>query len=173
MTLPDDTLPALDPGRSLADRVVERVARVQSLLGLLLVVGGFAAIFFGWLEASGTADVRVQMQDLISGGIGGLGMLVVGGVLLQSALADRSAARTEAALARLAAVLGPAPTDRGLHLVGDVSSDVVATHASYHRPGCDLLTARDSTALRTLPGEQARAEGLGACRVCRPDEAVA
>ena len=172
--------PGTDRTRDPFDRVLALLVRVQTPLGLLLVVAGFVAVFLGWLEASGTADVRIQMQDLISGGVGGLGMLVVGGVLLQSALSDRAAYRTEVALARIADLLEPASgaTVSGLSPVGtsDATQDVdgrgrvavLATHASFHLPGCDLLDDREAEQVTPTTLRQARRKGLQACRVCVP-----
>jgi hypothetical protein len=160
--------------RGIVDRVLAALVRVQTPLGLLLVVAGFTCVFLGWLEASGTADVRVQMQDLISGGVGGLGMIIIGGVLLQSALADRAARRTETALDRLADALGVEPRvgtrgQPGLDAPQD--SVVLATHASFHREGCDLLEDRERDELTRTSEAQARRRRLQSCRVCFPGSA--
>jgi hypothetical protein len=165
--------PLLDPqdGASPVDRLVGVIARFQAPAGLLLVVGGFVAVFLGWLEASGTADVRIQMQDLISGGIGGLGMLVVGGVLLQSSLADRAARRTEAALLQLGeAIVRGGGTAGHVSLRPLASTTVLATHASYHLPGCDLLEERAADEIRETTHAKARRAGLVACRICLPEK---
>jgi hypothetical protein len=158
------------------DRLLGLLVRVQTPLGLLLVVGGFVAVFLGWLEASGTADVRIQMQDLISGGVGGLGLLVIGGVLLQSALADRAARRTESALVRLADALehGASTTTSATASATAPAADskaaltVLATHASFHLPGCDLIEDRETDQVSTTSMAQARLSGLKPCRVCLP-----
>jgi hypothetical protein len=164
------------------DRVLGLLVAVQTPLGLLLVIGGFVAVFLGWLEASGTADVRVQMQDLISGGIGGLALLFVGGVLLQSALADRVARRTEVALGRLADALVPGALPAGAVPAARPAAEsnglgaadaVLATHASYHLPACDLLDGRQTEQVRPTTIRQARRSGLAACRVCFPTAAGA
>lgn len=161
------------------DRVLALLIKVQTPLGLLLIVAGFAAVFFGWLEASGTADVRIQLQDLISGGVGGLGMLVIGGVLLQSALADRAARGTEEALARLADALETESTAARAVVQTTVTqgalapsgSQVLATHASFHLPGCDLLEGRAEEQVQPTSEKRARKRGLNPCRVCLPPAA--
>ena len=180
MTDPARDLLESPPRRDPFDRVLGLLVLVQTPLGLLLVVAGFVAVFLGWLEASGTADVRVQMQDLISGGFGGLGMLLVGGVLLQSALADLAARRTEVALQRLADVLEPAADDFPLAAAGApveretrAAVTVLATHASYHLPACDLLDGRVADEVKPTTEKQAKRSGLAACRVCFPTAAGA
>jgi nitrate reductase gamma subunit len=172
---PVDELLEPKRGHDPFDRVLALLVKVQTPLGLLLVVAGFVAVFLAWLEASGTADVRVQMQDLISGGVGGLGMLIVGGVLLQSALADRAARRTEAGLSRLADALDlGAQLATGEPTIAQAAAPrdpraavaVLATHASYHLPACDLLAGRDAEQVQPTTVRQARRNGLAACRVC-------
>ena len=131
--------------------------RVEVPAGLLLLGGGFLAVGAGWLEASGTADVRIQMQDLISGGIGGLAMVVVALALLLGAVVSRAGRRLEQLLLPLAPLAQDVkPTE---------SADLVATHASYHRASCDLVADRPGL----LPLQPEDVDDLSACGVCRPE----
>ena len=142
--------------------------RAEPPAGLALLGTGFAAIGLGWLEASGTADVRIQMQDLISGGVGGLAMVLTGVVLLGCHVAASAGRRLEAALAAVTEHMASGqPSDTAPDAPQDV---VVVSHASYHRPSCDLLADRASltTAHLTELGER----GLSACRVCQPEVAA-
>ncbi len=50
--------------------------------GIVLVVAGLVAIGVGWWGASGTLVVGEQMPYLISGGILGLALVVIGSMLL-------------------------------------------------------------------------------------------
>lgn len=50
--------------------------------GMVLVLLGLAAIGAGWWGASGTRDVSDQIPYLISGGVFGLALVVVGSMLL-------------------------------------------------------------------------------------------
>lgn len=52
------------------------------VLGTVLVVAGLAAIGAGWWGASGTRDVSDQIPYLISGGLLGLALVVLGTALL-------------------------------------------------------------------------------------------
>lgn len=98
------------------------VVRMLLLPGAVLLVGGFAAMFLGWWGASRTHREIEQLPYLISGGLIGLGMVVVGALLLASVmwigviqrLDDVARRRTDDALAELEARLrseltAPAP----------------------------------------------------------------
>ena len=54
--------------------------KVRPLLGAgaVLVAVGFAAIGLAWYHAGNTSQVWIQNQELISGGVGGLALVVVG-----------------------------------------------------------------------------------------------
>ena len=56
--------------------------RIPSVIGGALVAVGFAAIALAWYHAGNTDQVWVQNQELISGGIGGLALVVLGSALL-------------------------------------------------------------------------------------------
>lgn len=152
------------------DRYVRAFTRLELPLGLLLVAGGFLAVALGWLDASGTADVRRQLQALISGGFGGLALVLLGAILLQSQTASRSVKRLETKLERVAeAVLelahmeAPGKT-KGNGRTAIEPGRVIATHASYHTLECDLVAGRDGV-LELTPA-QARRRGFRPCKVC-------
>lgn len=134
--------------------------RVEVPAGLLLLGGGFLAVGAGWLEASGTPDVRIQMQDLISGGIGGLTMVVAGLALLIGAVITRAGGRLEQALLALAA-----PVHGGDDADPAEATELVGTHASYHRAGCDLVADRPEL----LPLQRDEVDALSPCSVCHPE----
>lgn len=52
--------------------------RRAKLVAMLLVTAGFIAIGVGWWGASGTRDVSEQIPFLISGGILGLALVLLG-----------------------------------------------------------------------------------------------
>lgn len=138
-------------------------------LGVALCILGFLVIFFGWNGAASTNDVRAQFPYLISGGLAGLAVVVVGAamIVVQNQRTDR--ARLEMALSRMVAALerqGSGPVsgmvDPGL------GGYVVAGSTSYHQVGCQLPEAREEAHL--VPLEDVRTSGLDACRVCRPPQ---
>lgn len=145
------------------------LGRLGGQLGVLLCLIGFIAIFFGWNGAAGRNVIMAQFPFLISGGIAGLAVVVIGAAMLivQSAREDR--VRIEATLERLITAIehsgGPG---RGTAQPGGAASGgmVLAGGASYHRMECSLPAAREEAHL--VPIEQVLASGLAPCRVCNP-----
>jgi hypothetical protein len=93
----------------------------------IAVVVGFNLMLFGWIGASRTAREIEQIPYLISGGLAGLGLVILGGLLLASAfwatitgrLADEASQRDQARIAalearieELSAAQPPAPSPR-------------------------------------------------------------
>ena len=74
-----------------------------------MVVGGFVAIGLGWRVAARTRDVAFQTPALISGGLGGLALVLLGIVLLSVQSGRRVSAieraETELLLDEVAAVV--------------------------------------------------------------------
>ena len=74
-----------------------------------LVVGGFVAIGLGWRVAARTLDVAFQTPAVISGGMGGLALVLIGTglayVQTSRRLAARERAETETLLDEAAAVV--------------------------------------------------------------------
>jgi hypothetical protein len=148
-------------------------------LGLLFCVAGLALIWAGWNGAATYNDIRKQFPYLISGGIAGLALVVIGVglMVIQSQRADR--VQLEANLVELRAILERmtgVPNSNGAEadavLTGDTPEPpglVVAGPNAYHRPNCKLVAGRD---LRKLTPEQAAAAGLAPCRTCSPAESA-
>ena len=139
--------------------------------GLILAAIGLIAIGVGWNGAAGQLTLLGQIPYIISGGLIGVSLVILGAAMLvvQGAREDR--ARLEAKLDLLTDALAggtgvarladPAPQD--------ASGLVIAGTASYHVPGCRLVDGREETAYLT-PAE-ARANDLKPCRVCQPEDA--
>ena len=62
-------------------------ARLQwdRALAVLAMIAGVVIIAVGWIGVSGTPFIAKQVPFVVSGGIGGLAMLVIGGTLWLSA----------------------------------------------------------------------------------------
>lgn len=148
------------------------LGRLGGQLGVALCLIGFLTIFFGWNGAAGHNYVPAQFPYLISGGIAGLAVVVIGAAMLvvQNQRADR--ARIEAVLNRLAAAAErQSPTGAaGMpgHAGPGLGGYVVAGSASYHTLDCQLPEAR--TEAHLVPLEDVRESGLAPCRVCRPPQ---
>lgn len=73
-------------GRQLAafakERTMKHAFRPLVAAGTVAIAVGFAAIALAWYHAGNTSQVWVQNQELISGGIGGLALVIVGVTLI-------------------------------------------------------------------------------------------
>ena len=59
-------------------RILSHPAFASLLAFAVVVVGGFVAMALSWRVAARTLDVSTQVPTLVSGGIGGLLLVVVG-----------------------------------------------------------------------------------------------
>ena len=135
-------------------------------LGLFFCVAGLAVMWAGWNGAASYNDIRKQFPYLISGGLVGLALVVIGVglMIIQSQRADR--VQLEANLNELRRILERMtglPTSNG---AAEAETDlVVAGPGAYHRPTCKLVAGRD---LRKMTIEEAEAANLEPCRTCAP-----
>ncbi len=150
-----------------ASALTNNLGKLGGQLGVLLCLIGFIALFLGWNGAASKNVIMAQFPFLISGGLAGLAIVVIGASMLivQNAREDR--ARLEATLERLITAVehnagGAAPRRAS---VSD-GSMVLAGLASYHRLDCTLPAAREEAHLLSL--DDAIARGIEPCRVCRP-----
>lgn len=145
-----------------------RLDKLGGQLGLLFCLAGLVLIWAGWNGAATYNDIRQQFPYLISGGISGLALVLIGVGLfvVQSQRADR--VQLEANLVELRRIL-----DRMTGVPRSNGSDaggpkVLAGPTAYHRPDCRLVEGREG--LKTMTTEAAEAEGLGPCRTCNPSD---
>lgn len=141
--------------------------------GLLLSLVGLALVFLGWNGAASYDRVPAQFPYLISGGLAGLSLVVLGAALLvvQNAREERalllsSLAEIREAVerSRVAGVAGDGVP--GPYRQAEVEGKVIAGPTTYHRPGCKLLDGRGP--LPAVTPDQAEANGLDPCRACDP-----
>jgi hypothetical protein len=142
-------------------------------LGLLICLGGLLVIWAGWNGAASYNDIRQQFPYLISGGITGLALVVIGVGLLvvQSQRADR--VQLEANLNELQRILermtgAGAGTGNGWEPSSGPS--VLAGPTTYHLANCRLVEGRDG--LKKMTPEMIQASGLAPCRTCNPPVAA-
>ncbi|MEA3077694.1 MAG: hypothetical protein QOF60_2602 [Actinomycetota bacterium] len=147
-----------------------RWSQLGGQLGIGLAVLGFVLLFLGWNGAASYDRVPAQVPYLISGGMAGLALVVLGGaaLIVQGAREDRaqlqrSIDELRAAVERIGlasangAAYSPVAAEAGM---------VVAGPTTYHRPTCSLLEGRG--VLPTIPASEAVERGLSACRACDP-----
>lgn len=142
-------------------------------LGIAYCIAGFVLIFLGWNGAASYNRSFEQTPYLVSGGIAGLGLIVLGAALIvaQSLRHDRVELRgsiddLRAAVQQLAdggGGVGPVVRTGG----GTGGDTVVASSASYHRPTCRLIQGQ--AGMTTMTAAEAAAGDLDPCRICDPD----
>jgi hypothetical protein len=144
----------------------DRQVRYGRILGLFFCVAGFVAIAFAWNGAAKTAFVDVQFPYLVSGGLGGLALVLLGVGLLMMAQFRGERIRLAEQIQQVGAVISKAAAPAG----GAGADEVVAGKSTYHRPECRLVEGK--TDLDRVSVEVARLQGLSPCRVCNPPGAV-
>ena len=145
------------------------------------VLFGFGAllVLLGYIGISGESVVAKQLPYLISGGIGGILLAVLGAYFLgidelrrDSGRLDRMERQLEELHRALLEHQGPvdevgrAPAVAVVPaegLVGEVV--VVDSGETFHRAGCALAAGKEAT---SVPPELATQRGLRPCPVCEP-----
>lgn len=132
-------------------------------LGVFFCVAGAVVMWAGWNGAASHDDVPSQLPYLISGGMAGLSLVVLGVGLFVTQAQREDRATLEANLTELRAAVdrlglsAPSPGTPELPLL-------VAGPNAYHRPGCPLLEGKDGLPAVTVAA--AEAGGLQPCRTC-------
>lgn len=143
-------------------------ARLGGQFGVALCVLGFVLIFLGWNGAAGKDRIPSQFPFLISGGIAGLAVVVIGVglMIVQNQRADRAALQAtlnevRKALDTLVAT-GISPDGSGAPAPG--GDLVIAGPNAFHRTSCRLVQGKQG--LPSMSARDAAARGLSPCRVC-------
>jgi drug/metabolite transporter (DMT)-like permease len=151
-----------------------RSDRFGGALGILLCVAGLVLIFLGWNGAAETDRVASQMPYIISGGLAGVALCVIGAGLLVTASARSERVKLQASVEELrealqrtaeaAVVTGGAAASpaRGGSVVPD--GTVLAGPTAYHVAGCRLTEGQSG--LTPMTEEAAKERGLDPCRIC-------
>lgn len=149
--------------------------RLGGQLGILYCLAGFLLVFLGWNGAASYDDTPAQFPYLLSGGIAGLALVVLGSALLVVHRTRGDQAALRQAIDELRAAVqgigagGAGAGPGGASAAGDEPT-VVAGATSYHRPSCRLVQGQaDATPVRL---DEAVAAGKTPCRVCAPGGAA-
>ena len=160
------------PASAVSSRLQARWAGMSGKIGLAFIIGGFLLMIIAWNGAAGLDYTQGQVPYLLSGGVPGLALVIVGSTLLVIESAKRDRALLEQRLDELIAVAGkggglaPAPVAAAAPVAAGAGATVVAGRSSFHAPGCHLIESRTDADVTTR--EVATARGLEACRVCAP-----
>jgi hypothetical protein len=148
-------------------RVRRSIGRFGGRFASVVMLAGIVAIGIGWNGAAGLLDLRAQFPYLISGGLIGLSLVVIGASLMIVQAHREDRARLEAKLDQLIDAVGMGGGLGSTRAPQDLTGLVVAGSASFHVPGCRLVDGREEVAY--LTPDEARARYLAPCRVCQPE----
>jgi hypothetical protein len=149
----------------------QQLGRLGGQLGVGLCLVGFLLVFLGWNGAASRNFLPAQFPYLISGGITGLCLVVVGTgtIVVQNQRADRAALQKT-----LEQLIDAVEHSGGLRTNGaatkSTSDDLVAGRDSYHRADCRLAQGRAEATPITVA--EALERGLEPCRVCNPPKTI-
>jgi hypothetical protein len=150
-----------------------RWGRLGGQLGIGYCLAGIALILLGWNGAASYDRVESQMPYLISGGLAGLALVIIGAALLivQAQRANRAALEASVtdlrdAIDRLIETSSGRATPAVSGGAAAAGEGVVAGPSSYHRPDCRLIEGQLGLMPMMLPSAQA--SGLTPCRICDP-----
>jgi hypothetical protein len=151
-------------------------AKLGGVLGVVYCIAGFVLIFLGWNGAASNDRVEAQMPYVVSGGIAGLALVVVGAALIvaHSLRGDRVELKASIDDLRrsIASTAPTAATPAGAPTAAPVGGgEVVAGTQSYHVASCALVVGQAAATRMSAPA--AVAAGLEPCRICHPDRLVA
>lgn len=160
---------------------------VRPVVGWVLAALGGLALLLGWYGVSGQALTAKQLPYLVSGGLTGIGLLVIAAVFLATEDVRRQLDRLGEVERKVDALYGLFAADMAEAAAGGAAGHatvvlpvaprsatadqaiVVALPAgsSYHRPDCALVSGKAEA--EPVDVAAAAARGLRPCRVCDPD----
>ena len=161
-------------------------AAIRPWLGWILVAIGALLMLIGYFGVSREAQPGKQIPYLVSGGIGGMFLAVLGAYFLGTQELRRDGGRLDRVEAMVEELHGallrrpdaPDPTQPGASTNGSAdagaapSRRVMAVEGAdlYHRVTCSMVAGKDATSLTPAA---ARKQGLQPCPICAPAAARA
>lgn len=148
------------------------LTRALAAGGAALLVLGLGAIGLGWYGASRTPYLFEQVPYLISGGLVGLGLAIVGAGMYFAYWLTRlhqetreQGRRAADVLERIEGLLAAGTATPNGARAPEAPAPLVATAKGtmFHRPDCAVVAGRKD--VRTVRGDEA---GLEPCRLCDP-----
>lgn len=152
------------------------VEQVLAITSAVLLPLGIAVMLLGWYGAAHTPYLFEQVPYLISGGIIGLGLSVVGGLVYFGSWVARTNADQQRKNEEMTEILReirdelrqrepePAPARRGAARVNGAKPFVATARGGMlHRPDCAVVAGRTD-----LKPVGASGDGLAPCTLCNP-----
>lgn len=160
---------------------------VRPVLGWVLAALGGLALLLGWYGVSGQALTAKQLPYLVSGGLTGIGLLVIAAVFLATEDVRRQLDRLGEVERKVDALYGLFAADMAEAATGGAAGHVTTVlpvtsrpgaqdqaaavalpaGSSYHRPGCALVAGKAEA--EQVDSASVGARGLRPCRVCDPE----
>lgn len=150
--------------------------RILAIASALLLPLGLALILLGWYGAAHTPYLFEQVPYMISGGLLGLGLAVVGGLVYFGSWVARGAAEQRRQNEEVAGLLreiredlrggagsASAPSRRAKSDNGRAPFVATAKGDMLHHPDCTVVAGRGD--LRSI---SATGDGLAPCTLCNP-----
>jgi hypothetical protein len=146
------------------------VEQALAVVSAVLLPLGIAMILLGWYGASHTPYLFEQVPYLISGGLLGLGVAVVGGLFYFGSWVARGAAEQQRQGEAVAALLKDIRDELRSRTAASTNGGpppfvATAKGGMLHRPDCAVVAGR--TDLRSIG---ATGDGLAPCTLCSPYE---
>jgi hypothetical protein len=174
MTTHDEPLPL--PDRRVFWRWVATSTR--PFVGWVLAALGALALFLGWYGVSGQSLTAKQLPYLVSGGLTGIGLVIIAAVFLatddvrrQISRLDEMERKVDDLYSLLVLDAPPAATDdpagsapRTPHPKAKLVA--LPTGSSYHRPDCALVNGKAK--VTAVDARSIASRSLRPCRVCDP-----
>jgi hypothetical protein len=140
--------------------------RFGAKLGIGFALAGFVFVFLGWNGAASSDRVPSQFPYLISGGVAGLCLVIIGAALIIAETGREDRERLYREIEELRTAIGglSGGSSNGAGASSSGRGTFVAGETTYHMPSCRLLEGRGD--LPRVTREEIADRGLIACRVC-------
>jgi hypothetical protein len=137
--------------------------RFQPALAWGLVGAGVLLLVLGWYGVSGESLTAKQLPYLVSGGLGGVALVVLAAALLMTQDAGRQLDRLDRVEQRVTTLYELLVEELVPAALKDAELVRVTGGTTYHRPTCPLVSGKE-----TAPLGPADRLALQPCDVCQP-----
>lgn len=137
--------------------------RLQPALAWGLVGAGALLLVLGWYGVSGESLTAKQLPYLVSGGLGGVALVVLAAALLMTQDARRQLDRLDRVEQRVTTLYELLVEELVPSALAEAGVVRVEGGSTYHRPTCPLVAGKE-----TAPLSAADRLALRPCDVCSP-----